>query len=76
MRTTGNERDDVVFSFAEFELDAGQRSFSKDGVPITLAPKAFDTLVMLVKNAGKVLSKERMLAEIWEGSFVEENNLA
>lgn len=76
MRTTGNERDDVVFSFAEFELDAEQRSFSKDGVPITLAPKAFDTLVMLVKNAGKVLSKERMLAEIWEGSFVEENNLA
>jgi len=76
MRTTGNERDDVVFSFAEFEIDAEQRSFSKDGVQITLAPKAFDTLVMLVKNAGKVLSKERMLAEIWEGSFVEENNLA
>jgi pimeloyl-ACP methyl ester carboxylesterase len=31
---------------------------------------------MLVSNAGRVLAKERMLAEIWEGSFVEENNLA
>ena len=31
---------------------------------------------MLVANAGRVLSKERMLEEVWEGSFVEENNLA
>src|SRR5262249_18269177 len=30
----------------------------------------------LVQNQGKVVSKERMLEEIWEGSFVEENNLA
>ena len=33
-------------------------------------------MLLLVENAGHVLSKERMLEEIWEGSFVEENNLA
>ena len=43
---------------------------------IPLAPKVFDTLVFLIENAGRVLSKERMLEEIWEGAFVEENNLA
>ncbi len=43
---------------------------------IALAPKIFDTLLLLVENGGRVLSKERMMNEIWEGSFVEENNLA
>lgn len=46
------------------------------GRPIQLAPRVFDTLRMLVENGGHVLSKERMLAEVWEDSFVEENNLA
>lgn len=43
---------------------------------MTLAPKVFDTLKMLVENPGRVLSKEKMMAEIWDDSFVEENNLA
>ncbi len=44
--------------------------------PVQLAPRVFDTLRMLVEHGGHILSKERMLAEIWEDSFVEENNLA
>ena len=44
--------------------------------PIALPPKVFDTLLMLVRNAGRVVGKEKMLDEIWEGAFVEENNLA
>jgi pimeloyl-ACP methyl ester carboxylesterase/DNA-binding winged helix-turn-helix (wHTH) protein/class 3 adenylate cyclase len=65
-----------VYSFAGFTLDAGERILSADGRPLTLAPKIFDTLLFLVENAGRILNKERMLNEIWEGSFVEENNLA
>src|SRR5690606_35481502 len=63
------------FRFAEFRLDAGERLLFDGERSIPLAPKIFDTLLMLVRNAGRVLSKERMLDEIWEGSFVEENNL-
>ncbi len=44
--------------------------------PVALAPKVFDTLLMLVRNAGRVVGKDKMLDEIWEGAFVEENNLA
>ena len=46
------------------------------GRPVQLAPRVFNTLRMLVENSGRVLSKEKMLAEVWEDSFVEENNLA
>ncbi len=65
-----------IYGFDNFQLDAGERLLF-DGVrTIPLAPKVFDTLLLLVENAGRVLSKERMLKEIWEDSFVEENNLA
>ena len=46
------------------------------GDSISLAPKVFDTLLMLVENAGRVMSNQKMLSEIWDDTFVEENNLA
>lgn len=64
------------YNFGEFKLDADERMLFDRGQLIQLAPKVFDTLLFLVENSGRVLSKERMLSEIWEGSFVEENNLA
>jgi len=64
------------FTFGQFVLDAEERSLrDADGV-LPLAPKAFDTLVLLVQNAGKILSKERLMTEVWQDAFVEENNLA
>ena len=65
-----------IYTFGDFRLDAAERQLFDGERSIQLPPKAFDTLLMLVTNAGRVLAKERMLAEIWEGSFVEENNLA
>lgn len=66
----------TVFTFGNFRLDADERRLFDGPAAIPLSPKVFDTLLLLVSNAGRVLSKEKMLAEIWEGSFVEENNLA
>ena len=65
-----------IYRFSSFSLDAAERLLFDGERSVQLPPKAFDTLLMLVENRGRVLSKERMLAEVWEGSFVEENNLA
>lgn len=65
-----------IYGFDQFQLDAAERLLFDGEKTIALAPKVFDTLQLLVENAGRVLSKERMLKEIWEDSFVEENNLA
>ena len=65
-----------TYSFEQFTLDADERTLLDGTRPIQLPPKVFDTLLMLVENAGRVLSKERMMSTIWEDSFVEENNLA
>lgn len=70
------ERDTSIYSFSRFRLDAAERLFFDGEATLQMPPKLFDTLLMLVANAGRVLSKERMLEEVWDGSFVEENNLA
>jgi TolB-like protein/DNA-binding winged helix-turn-helix (wHTH) protein/tetratricopeptide (TPR) repeat protein len=48
----------------------------REGTPVPLTPKAFDTLVMLVENRDRVVEKDEMMKAIWPDSFVEERNLA
>src|SRR5215207_8758885 len=65
-----------IYSFDRFQLDAGERLLFDGVKTIPLAPKVFDTLLLLIENSGRILNKERMMKEIWEDSYVEENNLA
>jgi pimeloyl-ACP methyl ester carboxylesterase/DNA-binding winged helix-turn-helix (wHTH) protein len=65
-----------IYKFGRFSADADERLLF-DGVDtIPLAPKAFDTLILLIENCGHVLSKQEIMESVWEDSFVEENNLA
>src|SRR5687767_14582681 len=66
----------MIYEFDDFRIDAGKRLLSKsDGVPISLTPKIFDTLLYLVRNSKKVIGKDELMAEIWKDTVVEENNL-
>jgi len=64
------------WKFGDFTLDDGQRLLLHGESPVSLTPKQFETLEFMVRNAGRVLSKEEMLAVLWPGSFVEESNLS
>jgi DNA-binding winged helix-turn-helix (wHTH) protein len=65
----------AVYEFDDFRLDAGRRLLWSDGQPLPLTPKAFDTLLYLVRNAGKTIDKDELMAAIWPDTVVEENNL-
>jgi len=72
METRQNE----ILEFEGFRLDIGKRLLSDAaGNTVALMPKVFDTLVVLVENAGKIVSKDELLATIWVDTIVEENNL-
>lgn len=71
-----NNAPNQIYSFGKFRLDEEERLLFDGKETISLTPKAFDTLVLLVKNCGRVLSKEKIMQIVWEDSFVEENNLA
>ena len=66
----------VFYRFGPFLLDPADRLISRDGVPLTLTPKVFDTLLCLVRNCGRVLSKDELLSQVWPDTFVEEVNVA
>lgn len=54
----------------------GERCLTFQGQPVSLTPKAFQTLVVLLRNHGKVVEKEFFLNEVWADTFVEESTLA
>src|SRR5260370_32082561 len=64
-----------LYEFGAFRLDPGAHLLLCHDVPVSLPPKAFDTLVLLVQQSGRLVRKEEFLRTIWPGSFVEENNL-
>src|SRR3954471_8243200 len=64
------------FEFGEFQLDVNERALLRNGEALQLTPKAFDTLRILVENAGSLVEKDEMMRAIWPDSFVEEVGLA
>jgi DNA-binding winged helix-turn-helix (wHTH) protein/Tol biopolymer transport system component len=64
------------FRFGEFFLNAAERRLLCRGENVPLTPKAFDTLLLLVKNAGHLVEKEAFLKQLWPDVFVEESSLA
>jgi DNA-binding winged helix-turn-helix (wHTH) protein/tetratricopeptide (TPR) repeat protein len=64
------------FSFGPFSLDVRKRVLWREGELVALAPKALDLLVALVAQAGDVVPKEDLLAQVWPDVVVEEANLS
>jgi serine/threonine-protein kinase len=64
------------YEFSGFRLDALSRElFGPDGAPVAVTSKALDVLVYLIKQRGRVVDKNELLAAVWAGRVVEENNL-
>jgi Tol biopolymer transport system component/DNA-binding winged helix-turn-helix (wHTH) protein len=63
------------YRFDDFLLDPASHTLRQGDrvVPITL--KAFDTLLYLVRHAGRTVAKESLMRAVWNGASVEENNL-
>lgn len=64
-----------LFAFSVFSLDTVEGLFA-DGKPVKLAPKVFQTLVFLVENQGRIISKEELFENVWTDTFVEDNALS
>jgi DNA-binding winged helix-turn-helix (wHTH) protein len=67
---------DHSYRFGEFTLDTDQRILLREGKPLSLAPKVFDTLLILVESSGRIVGKEELMNRLWADTFVEEANLA
>jgi TolB-like protein len=61
--------------FGRFRLDLGRRVLWRDETALHLATRALEILCVLVSAKGKVVTKDELMAEVWSGLVVEENNI-
>jgi DNA-binding winged helix-turn-helix (wHTH) protein/tetratricopeptide (TPR) repeat protein len=73
--TTKIEHRTAKYRFGEFELFPIEGLLWRAGVRVPLMPKPLATLVVLLEHAGETVSKDDLLAQVWNGTAVEENNL-
>ncbi|HKQ74607.1 MAG TPA: winged helix-turn-helix domain-containing protein [Blastocatellia bacterium] len=64
-----------VYGFDEFRLDVGERRLLREGRPIALPSKAFDLLLALIENRGRLVEKGELYSRVWADQIVEESNL-
>lgn len=66
-----------IYEFGDFRLDVDERTIERiDGGHLdTLPTKTFDSLVLLVRKRGHLVSKDELLEYVWPDTIVEENNL-
>ena len=57
-------------------MDGAHRVLTRSGEVISLSPKATDILLLLLRHAGELVEKDRLMEEVWPDSYVEEGNLA
>ena len=63
------------YLFGNYVLDVDERRLLRDNEEIRLRGKLFDTLRVLVENAGKLVRKDAFMESVWPDSVVEDNNL-
>ena len=65
-----------VYEFGPFRLEESEFRLLRDGRPVPLKGKTFQLLLLLVQNAGHVLTKPELMTHLWPDNFVEDHNLA
>ena len=63
------------YSFDAFRVDAARRQVSRGGEVVQLNPRVFETLVVLLRHAGRVVEKDELMKAVWPDSFVSDDSL-
>lgn len=70
-----SKKNQSAFRFGPFALDPAERQLYRGSRRIALAPKAFDALLLLVRNPERLVRKDELMRALWPDTFVEEANL-
>ncbi len=66
----------VAYNFGCFCLRPSEKQLLREGQPVPLEPKVYDTLLLLLESHGRLVEKNEFLSRLWPASFVEEVSLA
>ena len=68
--------DKTFYEFGEFRLDGNEHLLYRGGAVVPLKPKVVETLELLVREQGRLITKDELMARLWPDTVVEESNLA
>src|SRR5215469_306352 len=60
------------YEFDEWLLDPAEHLLLRNQKPVPLGPKVFETLLVLVENAGHLVAKDQFMKRVWADTFVED----
>ena len=63
------------YEFGPFRIDMSLSRLERAGEPVPLPPKAYDLLLLLARNADRVMTKAELIDTLWPNTFVDEANL-
>jgi DNA-binding winged helix-turn-helix (wHTH) protein len=66
----------AVYEFGSFKLEIREQRLLKEGGAVSLAPKEFETLRLLVERHGRLVTKQELLDRVWAGTFVGDDTIA
>jgi DNA-binding response OmpR family regulator len=69
LRRAGEHEDDEPLRVGDLLIDPGARRAWRGEEELVLRPKEFDLLVLLAGNAGRVVTRERIMSEVWETAW-------
>lgn len=65
-----------LYEFGPFRVDPTERLLLREGLPVPVTTRAFDTLLFLIQRRNHLVEKSELMKAVWTDSFVEEGNLA
>jgi len=75
LKRTEHDRPGAQYKAANVEIDPASRSVLVDGAPVNFTAKEYDLLAFLVSNAGRVISRDEILEEVWSGQHETDSNV-
>jgi DNA-binding winged helix-turn-helix (wHTH) protein len=69
------QRSRLIYEFGPYRLDLGECRLVRRGQEITLRPKLFDLLAVLIEHCGRMVEKDELIRSVWPDTEVEDNNL-
>jgi TolB-like protein/DNA-binding winged helix-turn-helix (wHTH) protein/Tfp pilus assembly protein PilF len=64
-----------IYEFGPFRVDAVRRVLTREGNELRLPAKAFEILLTLLEEKGRLVDKDELMRRVWPDAVVEENNL-
>lgn len=66
----------MTIAFGEFEIDLAARELRRGNAPVTIEPKAFDVLSLLLEHRDRVVTKDELVDTVWQGRFISDSAMS